>query len=108
MDYHRRNSRRSFKKTEDMNQLLWQSRSAVSNYSQWTGVVKPKIYFQSRLRESESLHGLLHAKNTLLFLANRLMPVVHNAGNKQGEGPFPSSDTLICLVSRLFGIGNAR
>jgi len=35
------------------------------------------------------------------------MPVMHNTGNKQGEGPFPSLDTLICLISRLFDIENA-
>lgn len=71
-------------------------------------MVKPKIYFQSRLRELESLCGLLHAKNTLLFLANRPMPEMHNTGNKQGEGPFPSLDTLICLIPRLFDIENTR
>lgn len=98
---------RTFKKIEDMIQLLWQSCSTVSNYSQWTGIVKPKIYSQSRLRELESLYGLLHAKNTLSFLANLLIPVIHNIGNKQGESPFPSSDTLICLISRLFDIENA-
>ena len=47
-------------------------------------------------------------KNTLFFLANRLMPMLHNRGNKQGQGPFPSSDTLIypfssCLTSKMLG-----
>jgi hypothetical protein len=98
---------RAFRKIGQIQDLLWESRSVTPKASPWAGLLSPKIYFQSRVREFQTRHDLFHVIDTLLVMARSLTDSVTNLGTKGTARlacQFPPSEEIIDLVARIFDI----
>lgn len=101
---------RTFKTFQGIHELLWESQSAVIQPVPWTGMMKIKTYFNTRLqklRTSYHLPYLSHVLVTFLVLASNLEQIYQQYCAKNRfplTWQFQSRRRLISLIAMYFDI----
>ena len=98
---------RTFKSMGSIDKMLWECRLSLeyAKRNGWCGMAKIKTFFNTRLRNLQSLYRLYHIKDSLLLLAWKITDRIHDP-SPWATRPFQSSQTLVMLVAKYFDVDN--
>ncbi|EXJ85632.1 hypothetical protein A1O1_05998 [Capronia coronata CBS 617.96] len=100
----------TFRKLGNLGKLLQENRSSLGSLEPWTGMVKASAYFQKRLHDLQTYHGLYNVRDTLAMLSRDLPDRIRADGLRAIEGDFivacparvfPESSKILRLLERL-------
>lgn len=99
---------KTFYRLDDLEELFWENKSFVTASTPWFGMVKPKTFFESRLRELQTRHDLTNVVDALFYMAQNLSSAFHMTHVGQNEAwtsrAFPHEEDIFKLIARLYNI----
>jgi hypothetical protein len=94
----------TFKKMGSLDKLLSENQSFFKTQQPWTGMVKASTYFQTRIHDLQTFHGLFNIVDSLTMLIRDLTDRFQTSESPFphfSSKPFPESDKLLRLLWRL-------